>query len=47
MFEFILNRYPRQDSNLCFCLRRATLYPLSYGGEYSHIVTDFWSEYKS
>lgn len=24
--------YPQQDSNLRFCLRRATLYPLSYGG---------------
>jgi hypothetical protein len=24
--------YPRQDSNLCFRLRRPTLYPLSYGG---------------
>ena len=23
---------PRQDSNLRFCLRRAALYPLSYGG---------------
>ncbi len=23
---------PQQDSNLCLCLRRATLYPLSYGG---------------
>ena len=32
--------YPRQDSNLCFCLRRATLYPLSYGG-FGFIVTDF------
>ena len=25
---------PRQDSNLCTCLRRAVLYPLSYGGLY-------------
>jgi hypothetical protein len=24
--------YPRQESNLRFCLRRATLYPLSYEG---------------
>src|SRR6266550_9204757 len=24
---------PRQDSNLCFRLRRPTLYPLSYGGD--------------
>ena len=26
--------HPRQDSNLCLCLRRATLCPLSYGGLY-------------
>lgn len=25
-------QYPQQESNLCLCLRRATLYPLSYGG---------------
>ncbi len=25
--------YPHCDSNAGFCLRRATLYPLSYGGE--------------
>jgi hypothetical protein len=24
--------YPHRDSNAGFCLRRATLYPLSYGG---------------
>jgi hypothetical protein len=28
----ILDRYPRQDSNLRSRLRRAVLYPLSYGG---------------
>ena len=27
------NPRPRQDSNLCFRLRRPTLYPLSYGGD--------------
>ena len=26
-------RRPRQDSNLRTCLRRAVLYPLSYGGQ--------------
>ena len=24
--------YPHEDSNLSLCLRRAALYPLSYGG---------------
>ena len=28
----VLKRCPRQDSNLRFRLRRAALYPLSYGG---------------
>lgn len=28
----LICEYPRQDSNLCFRLRRPTLYPLSYGG---------------
>ncbi len=30
---------PQQDSNLRLCLRRATLYPLSYGGVYEHCTT--------
>jgi hypothetical protein len=29
---------PRQDSNLRACLRRAPLYPLSYGGQGAPIV---------
>ena len=28
---------PRQDSNLRFRLRRAALYPLSYGGQYGQL----------
>jgi hypothetical protein len=28
-----LSQRPRQDSNLRTCLRRAVLYPLSYGGQ--------------
>ena len=31
-FIFSIERCPRQESNLCTCLRRAVLYPLSYGG---------------
>jgi hypothetical protein len=30
--EQVSERYPRQDSNLRSRLRRAVLYPLSYGG---------------
>ncbi len=30
---------PQQDSNLRLCLRRATLYPLSYGGVCLHCTT--------
>jgi peptide-methionine (S)-S-oxide reductase len=31
---------PRQDSNLCTRLRRAVLYPLSYGGAFEKIISD-------
>src|SRR5712692_8960336 len=36
-------RYPRQDSNLCFRLRRPTLYPLSYGGSQARSTPQFMS----
>jgi hypothetical protein len=32
-------KYPQQDSNLRFRLRRPTLYPLSYGGENDGIIS--------
>ena len=32
---------PRQDSNLCTRLRRAVLYPLSYGGAFEKIISEF------
>ena len=42
---------PRQDSNLCTCLRRAVLYPLSYGGLYyykphRHLTGDRLTDYE-
>lgn len=29
-----MGKCPQQESNLRLCLRRATLYPLSYGGHW-------------